>query len=335
MAKPATKRKLDDLFDALDENIESTPKKKASPKKGKPEINLSAEEQRAFEAFCAANVIFKMAEGKKDASKSLIVPVLRRKLLEKWLKEGHKTENPLIQTENARANFVARGILKIDLPEHDDGTPASIKERLMEVGFTEDEADEIMEREFTEKVERNFRNLNELRNGDDKQQKAVKKLIDLVLENLSPEEQRILIRKDTKVEVNDGFLDRAVQHADGDIEKLDNILNIVAPQWVLSHVQYSGTDLNKTVSDLTGGELPEIEDSSVKAEEFYSADNQWKAVVQGANASLYKCSEDEGEVLLGIKKCNGGVDHARMTCKKWLRDDAYRATAIAEFLAKK
>lgn len=335
MAKPTTKRQTtDDLFDALSESAETVPQKRGSKKKERPQVELTEAEQRAFDAFCAADVVYKMAEGKQKAAKSLILPLLRKKLLEKWLQQGRKTENPVVQTGKARANFVVRDILKIDLPEHDDGTPGSVKERLMDAGFNEEEADAISEQEFNERVEMNFRSLNELRRGDPAEQKAVKKLLTLILENFTPEEQRLLLRKETKVDVNEGFLDRAVQHVDGSLEKLDALLSVVAPQWVLSHMTYSGSDLQQAVADLTGGDLPEM-GVSATAEEFYSADNQWKAVAQGDQASLYKCSEEDGEVLLGTKKCNGGPDHARMTCKKWLRDDAYRATAIAEFLAKK
>ncbi len=332
--KPATKKSADDLFDALSQSAESVKTKKGGKKKDRPSIELNESETKAFEAFCAADVVYKMAEGKQKTSKSLILPVLRRKLLERWLEEGHKTDNPVVVTDKARANFVVRDMLKIELPEQEDGTPGSVRDRLADAGFSEEEADDIYEREFSEKVEMNFRSLNELRRGEPGEQRAVNKLMKLVLENFSPDEQRILLRKETKVEVNDGFLDRAVQHCDGSSEKLDALLTVVSPQWVLSHMTYSGKDLKQAVADLTGGELPTDVDSPVKAEEFYSSDREWKAVAKGAEASLYRI-DDGDEQFIGTKKCNGGSDHARMTCKKWLRDEGYRATSIAEFIAKK
>jgi hypothetical protein len=335
MAKPAVKRQTtDDLFNELSESVEATPQKSKGKKKEKPHIELVGSEGKAFDAFCAADNVYKMAEGKQKAAKSLVTPILRRKTLEKWIKEGRRTENPVVQTNSARANFVVRDILRIELPEHEDGTPGSVKERLLDAGFNEEEAEEIFQREFSERVETNFRSLNELRNGEPDEQKAVNKLLKLVLENFSPEERRLLLRKETKVEVNEGFLDRSVQHADGSVEKLDALLDVVSPQWVLSHMDYSGKDLRQAVADLTGGELPTDVEDSTKPEEFYSQDRQWKVVAKGAEASLYKVDGNE-ETLLGTKKCSGGVDHARMTCKKWLRDDGYRAKSIAEFIASK
>jgi hypothetical protein len=335
MAKSVNSKKqsTDNLFEQLAQTAAPVETKGKGKKKDKPQIDLNEAEQKAFESFCASDVIFKMAEGKQKASKSLVLPVLRRKLLEKWLAHGSKTDNPVVITEKARANFVVRDILKIDLPEKEDGTPGTVKDRLLDAGFDEDEASTICDREFKERVEMNFRPLNDLRTGDPGEQKAVNKLLKLVLENFSTDEQRLLLRRETKVEVTDGFLDRAPHHAGDSIEKLDALLTVIAPQWVLSHMTYSGKDLTQAVADLTGGELP-IVNTPVKPQEFFSQDREWKAVAKGNEASLYKLNGD-GETFLGTKKCNGGADHAVMTAKKWLRDADYRATSMVEFATKK
>lgn len=325
------KTKTDDLLNLLGANASTTEKPKGGKKKDKPTLELTPDEQKAFDAFCAADVVYKMAEGKQGSAKALILPVLRRKLLEKWLEEGRKTDNPTIQTTNARANFVVREALKIDIPENADGTPGSVKDRLVEL-FGEKEGTEIFEREFTEKVDLGFKSLTKLRNGDVQEQKVVNKLLKMVIDNFTPDEQRLLLTRETKVEVNDGFLDRAVQHCEGSIEKLDSLLNVVAPQWVLSHMTYQGKDLGAAVAELTGGELP-VMDTPTKTEEFYSSDNQWKAVAKGAEASLYKVNGTE-EVFMGTKKCSG-IDHARNSCRKWMRDPEARSESLASFAAKK
>jgi hypothetical protein len=333
MAKPATKRPTtDDLFNSLAQSAAPVQKESKGKKKDKPQIELNENEEKAFESFCAADVIFKMSEGKQKAAKAMILPVLRRKLIEKWLDREGKTENPVIVTEKARANFVVREILKIDLPEKEDGTPGSVLDRLVEAGFEKEEAEKVFEREFKEEVVVNFRPLNDLRHGEPTEQKVVNKLLKLVLENFTQDEQRMLLRRETKVTVEDGFLDRAPKHAKESIEKLDALLTVVSPQWVLSHMTYTGKDLSKTIAELTGGELPTV-DTPVKAEEFFSPDRQWKAVAKGTEASLYKLDGDT-ETFLGTKKCNGGVDHARMTARKWLRDPEYRASSMAEFAKK-
>jgi hypothetical protein len=330
----ATKKtQNDDLFDALAGEATAVESKKSKTKKDKPQIDLNDGEESAFEALCASDVIYKMAEGKQKAAKSLVMPILRRKLLEKWMVSGHRTDNPVVQTGKARANFVVRDILKIELPEKEDGTPGSVKDRLLEAGFEPDAAQEIYDREFTEQTVVNFRPLNDLREGTAHEQDVVGKLMKLVLENFSPEERKLILRKETKVEINDGFLDRAVQHSGESVERLDALLTVIAPQWVISHMTYSGKDLKQAVADLTGGELPEV-DAPIKTQEFISNDKEWKAVAKGGEASLYKVIEGN-EVFLGTKKCNGGADHAVMTCKKWLRDADYRASSITEFTSKK
>lgn len=81
---PAPKKTAtnDDLFDALAGDAEKVDTKKPKSRKEKPQIDLSETEEKAFEALCAADVVYKMAEGKQKAAKSLVVPILRRKLLE-------------------------------------------------------------------------------------------------------------------------------------------------------------------------------------------------------------------------------------------------------------
>lgn len=317
MAKPTT----DDLFETLAQAAETVPQKAKGKKKSKPTIELDEAETNAFNAFCASDVVFKMVEGRRETAKAQILPVLRRKLLEKWIDAGHKTDNPSIQTDKARANFGVRNVLKVEVPENEDGSPGSVRDRLLEAGFDPDEADGICDREFKEHVDLTFRSLNELRTGLPSEQKAVKKLLDLIVKNFSPDEQKILLRKETKVEINENFLDRTVQHTGNNIEKLDALLTVVMPQWVVSHANYSGQDLKQIISDV----LPDVQSNA--EDEFYTAG--WKAVVRGDTAILYEITGNQ-EILVGEKKCTGGPDHARMTCKKWMRDEVYRETFISE-----
>lgn len=327
------KTKQVDDFDAIANLLEESSKPSKGKKKNKPNIELTEAEKKLFDAFCAADVIAKMAKGKSDTAQSLIKPILRRKLMEKWLETEHKTDNPTIITENARANFVVRDILKVDVPDKDNGEPGSVLDRLLEAGFDEEEAEVIFKREFTEKKDINFRNLRDLRDGTPEESAAVKKLLKLVRDEFSPQEQKMLLKKETKVEVNEGFMDRAIKHAADSIEKLDALLTVVQPQWVLSHMNFSGADLHSIFNNATGGELQTTTVES-KPEEFYSADKLWKATCKGTEALLYKCS-DSVEKLIGVKQCKGGIDHARSTCKKWLREENYRNQFIAECVTKK
>lgn len=251
MAKPTTKHKTtNDLFNMLSKVAEPVTSERKG-KKNQVQVDLNETEQETFDSFCSVDMICKIAELRQKEAKNLIIPLLKKKLLEKWLQEGKRTENPIIQTEKSRANFIVRDVLKIDLPENEDGTSVSVKDRLVEAGFNENEASDISNQEFNEQVEMTFRSLNELRKGTPTEQKIVKKLLTLILENFSTEEQQQLLRKETKVEVKQGFLDRAVKRANGSLEKLEALLSVVTPQWVLSHMTCSENDLQKMITILT------------------------------------------------------------------------------------
>lgn len=313
----AKKTVPDDPFDTLVESatkVESVSKKK---KQDKPSIELDTDEKLAFEAFCAADIIAKMSEGKQKTAKSIILPVLRRKLIEKWAELGHKTENPVVVTDRARANFIVREVLKVETLEGED----SVADRLIDAGFDEQTVERICEKEFIETTEVRLAPLNELRNGTATERELAQRLSQLIVANFNKQEQAILLKKERRVEIADDFLARAVPYCNGDADKLDALLSIVTPQWVMSHMTYSGKDLTQIVSELTGGELPT--NVGVRVQEFFSKDKEWKAVTKGAEASLYYKDE-----LRCTKKCNGGPDHAIMTAKKWLNDPEYRETSI-------
>jgi hypothetical protein len=319
-----TTRTTDDPFAALVGEAKAAPTtKKTTKKKDRTHLDLTPDVAAAFDRFCAADATLKMAKGAQEAAKSLVLPVLTDKLLDTWCEEGHRIENPRLQTQLGQAILQAREILKFDLPANEEGEVGTVTDLLVDAGFEEDKAQTIRREEFTETTELRFNNITKLRE-DPKAKKVVDKLLKLVIENFTADERGVLLEKVNHVEVKKGFLDRVVGHVDGDAEKLKKLLNAVRPQFLLSHVVYNGqlADAVAQLGTTAGTTLNAPATPPVVFEQ-----DEWRAVATGNVARLYSVGSD---TPLVEKTCSGGHDHAKMTCQKWLRDDAYRNESIAK-----
>jgi hypothetical protein len=336
MAKTKTATpKNDDPFAALVGETKAVEKKKSGKKKDRAVLELNDDEAQAFNRFCMADATLKMAEGHQQASKGTILPVLTDKLLNMWCEEGHRTDNPVITTDSGRAILQAREKLSFELPVDENGNTGSTTELLQSVGFSENEAAEIAQREFSEKVELRFSNITKLRD-EPKGKKVVDKLLKFVLENYNAEERGMLLEKVNHVTLNEGFLDRAVGHVNRDPVRLKALFTAVKPQFLMSHIVYNG-EIADAVKTLTGEAPKEIKGSiatpTVAAPknsiptEVFSDDKQWKAVANGNEVTLFMIQGGR-EFNQGKKVCSGGVPHAQQTAKKLCRDPEYRATFL-------
>jgi hypothetical protein len=324
----------DPLDSLLNDATSIEPKKPGAKKKQRDLIELTDGEATAFDRFCMADAALKMAKGHQEGSKATILPVLTDKLLRMWCEEGRRTDNPRVQTEQGQAILQARENLRFDIPAGEDGEPGTVTDALMAVGFDEDKANEIREREFTETTELRFAAINKLREDPDSK-KVVDKLLKLVLENFTPAERAKLLEKVNNVTLNEGFLDRAVQHADSDPSKLKSLLSVVRPTFLMSQIVWKG-ELTEAVKTLSKDDKPApvVSADAIPATTapavpkiFTSDDGQWKATCAGNEAKLFMIQAG-AEIEMATKVCTGGVSHAEQTCKKWMRDDNYRAESL-------
>lgn len=322
-AKSAPKSTKVDPLDSLLNDAAVVAPKKPGKKKQRDLIELEPSEAAAFDRFCMADAALKLAKGHQEGSKATILPVLTDKLLSIWCEEGHRTDNPRVQTEKGQAILQARETLRFDIPAGDDGEPGTVTDALMAVGFDEETAEAIREREFTEKTELRFANISKLRE-DAAKKKVVDKLLAMVLENFTPAERAVLLEKVNTVTLNEGFLDRAVAHVDGDPVQLKALFQVVRPTFLVSHIVWKG-DLNDAMNTLET-EKPTAPTTALP-NTFTSEDGQWKATCVGNEAKLFMV-QGGTEIEMATKTCSGGATHAEQTCKKWMRDEAYRAESL-------
>jgi hypothetical protein len=328
-------KKVDPLAALLDDAKTIAPKKPGAKKKERELIELDASEARAFDRFCMADAALKMAKGHQEGSKASILPVVTDKMLQMWCEEGHRTDNPRVQTENGQAILQARETLRFELPANEDGSVGTVTEMLQSVGFSEEKAEEIREREFTETTELRFANISKLRE-DPKSKKLVDKLLTLVLENFEPEDRKVLLEKVNNVTLKEGFLDRSVAHVDRDPALLKALFQVVRPTFLMSHIVWKG-DLNDAVKTLEGTTAETLTTPAIKipaattvapkiALSFKSDDGQWKASYVGLEATLFMV-QGGTEIEMKKKTCTN-EGHAKATCQKWMRDPAYRAETL-------
>jgi sulfur carrier protein ThiS len=319
--------KINPLEALLEDATTVETKKPSKAKEKRNVITLDGEKANAFDTFCMADAALKMAKGHQESAKGVILPVLTDDVLQMWCKDGARGENPRIQTTNGQAVIQIRENLKFELGE--DQTPAGLLES---VGTDAAKAAAIVEQEFTTTTELRFGNISALMNDPEKEP-VVKKLLKMVLEKFTPEERKVLLEKVTKVEVNKGFLDRAVTHADRDPVMLKALFSVVKPGYLFSGIVWNG-ELSDAVKTLEGKPKTEKIASSIPTVEvpvatkiYDSGDNQWRAKQSGNVAKLFMMNGD-AEVEMATKSCDGGAEHAQRTCEKWMRDPAYRAETM-------
>lgn len=330
---PRKPKAVDPLESLLNDATPLAPKKPGAKKKQRDLIELTEQEALTFNRFCMADAAMKMAKGHQESSKGTILPVLKDKLLNIWCEEGHRTDNPRVQTENGQAILQARESLRFELPVGDNGEPGTVIDALMSAGFSEDEAEAIREKEFTETTELRFANITKLRDDADTK-KIVDKLLKLVLDEFSPNERAVLLEKVNAVTLNEGFLDRAVTHANCEPIKLKALLDVVRPTFLMSQIVWKG-ELNDAVKSLEAAAAtpapalaPSIPTPTTAIPKvFNSDDKQWRASYIGGEAKLFMVGADS-DVLVATKNCSGGPSHAEQTCKKWMREPNYRAESM-------
>src|SRR5581483_1577240 len=205
------KKKGSDLLDELASAATPVEKGSAAKKQKKLIIDLTNDKDFAekVDSFCKADVVYKMAEGRKKASYALAQEGLKERFIRMWFEEKFRPDNPLVQTFASRCNFIVKDSLKINIPEN-----GSVSETLANLGFSEEKAEKIEEDEFEETRTVSLRPFNELMGGDPSQRALADKLMTLVKENFSREELAALIVSEKKFKAKEGFLDRCVKYCD-------------------------------------------------------------------------------------------------------------------------
>jgi hypothetical protein len=244
----------------------ATEKTKAPAKGGKVRPVLqptTPDEEQIIDQFAASDAIMKIAQGAQGTMKlkAKAHEILRRQYLAVCLDRGSKPENPKVQTNRSMMNYIVKHVKKFNIPQKSDGSPMSVEELLDQNGFGQEVVDSIKSKVIKEKVHLGLRRFTDLNEGTPAEKSVAAKLMAFVRDNLTPQERAMVLEKTTEVTVDECWQDVAVGLALNDIpkndpnrtekaaERLDKLYQVIAPQFVLQNISYTGA-LNDALTAL-------------------------------------------------------------------------------------
>ena len=314
---------------------EAEPPPSTNSKKVRQVLELTDEEKSLVDEYLSMTAIEKEVKGlKKDG---LVRGILKKKVIADWVAAGRKTENPLVQGEHSKCLFVcadSSGRLKV-------GTDANGKARLLQDRLKEENFPAAFSEEVCKHVKQ--KEIQTILSPDEiegKHPELAEKIRCLLLDNLTVEETKIVVKNDTAVEVEPGFVDNIAKYAVGrnNDEKADMLLRFIESTKIVifriddaeSHdynvaMQQLMRKLNIDLKVAPTATAPE----KGTEKEFVTDDKLYRIIVKDNMVTLFRLSGSGVSEKVGIKKCND-AGHALNTARKWMRDRETLETAEEE-----
>lgn len=258
---PAPKKSLKDRMNKMS----AAPEKPKAVAGKKPEYDAPKEAVDALARFIPADIIATVAQKRADNAKAEASVIMFKAFVKALFASKVVPGNPKVIIRDGAGqpdmsciymvqDRFAPGNMKLPefkVDDSDETITASIVDTLVEAGVDRDSASTLVANEVSSAKRRGLRSLNELVEGSfgkDKQwveatvkeQAVAEKLMDF-LDTLTPEEQAIIRRDETKIAVKPQFLSRASNYAQSE-KGLAAILQIFVPTNSVSHAALGLSD---------------------------------------------------------------------------------------------
>lgn len=228
------------LLAGLASKAKTAPKKEA--KKERPVLPLDSDVADIYAQFAPAKQLFDILDSRVEALKADLNPELFKAWVRIYWKNKSVPANPAIEVEvdgklDCEGMYIVAERMKVQIPNNED--PAgSVTELLVSSGLERADAERLVENEVDFTPQLSLRPFNELVSGhyESKQfveasaaeQSVGQKLLEFVQNNLTPEEQELVLLNVPKTVVKKGFLTRAVSYVHSE-EQLAKVFKVFSP----------------------------------------------------------------------------------------------------------
>lgn len=226
------------LSDLLDQAADTSPATKGD----RPEIYCAGADGLAIERFAAADALLKVATAGQTEAKAQAHAILRRRWLAICVEQGKRPANPRVLAVEAEANYVVKHVAKLPAKEQ------SLEQQLADRGFAPEVAKRIRAEVLDVRTSLALRPLDKLASGTPAEKAVATKLMQLLKDHLSPEQRALVLEKCQETTVAEKWQDLAIELAlersesepDAAAEQLDQLYQVIGPQFVLQNMVYRG-----------------------------------------------------------------------------------------------
>ena len=257
-----TKTKTASLKDLV--NVAKKQESKDS-KPVRPTIELTPEGQEIMRRWVVANVVAKeFSSHEKNVIEEAKSHCLDEYIDSVWALKGHPKNPKFVLNKNGspdmQGNFQVQSRFSFNIPQHGDDqtTEDALIIKLVEAGWTEEDATALVKEELQLDDEVGIRNFNDLMTGhkeattwvdaSDQEQELGQRLMDYIVSDAFTDEERqvILSSKDKcKVRDGEGFLHR-IAHRAKTKQQLEAFLkHFVTPVHFPSHAKFAINDTSE------------------------------------------------------------------------------------------
>lgn len=250
-------------LDALNKlNAKVKTSSKSEPKKERPQLPVPTAVMIPFQRLVAAKNIAEKAIARQKVEEGLVNEAMMDSFSNTLFANGNQPQNPRLEVErNGRPDmeglFQVQGRFTFNIDEGE----AEIKERaitsLEKAGLPKDQAYQLVTNELDTTPQTTLRPLNELAIGhyegktfveaSEKEKAVANKIIDIIVNHLTEEEQALVIRKKDNLEVKDGFLERVKGYCKS-VLNVKAVFGVIKPIHFMSRMKFGVSDTPEMVN---------------------------------------------------------------------------------------
>ena len=320
----------------------------AAKKKAREIISLDNPEDKviadAVDRLTAAVHARKAIEGHEKAAKAVVLPHVRSLILQDWIEQGRKTDNPRVQTPSG-SSFILQckdtltGVRGFRVPKDDSGTPVDFRQHLESAGLPPNLIEEISS-EFKDELVLSI-NMVKL---EKEHASLAEKLMSLIAEagaggvtttdgkkiKFSDDDMEKILDQNHDVTVEEGFLERSVTHCKAVAENqeeatdlLSKLLYAVPPQWAVGQANCLKPE-EGIVKMLR--EEPKVVAPTGPPVDHETPDQKYTLRMEGYDVKIIRNSDKKE---LAKKTCKDAM-HTANTVNKWMREPDSLSGFISE-----
>ncbi len=233
-------------------------------KTDRPTVDVPRDALISFKRLVGAHSILEVAKSRQDAEESIVNEIMLDSFINSLWLNGFVPTNPkLLVEKNDRPDmtgiFQVQQRYKVTIDKGDNTPKDRLIEALQASGLNEENAQRLVENEVDAEPIILLRPFNELVNGHyeqkefvpatEKEQAVGQKLLNFVMGNesipLSDEEKDLVVRREDRFKVKDGFLQRLKTYCNSKAE-LSGVLHVIVPVHFVSHMKFGISDTPET-----------------------------------------------------------------------------------------